>query len=74
MTNITVTLPDDLLDFLDRIVEKENFVDRGEALRDLLRKTKKGVQNTKASSEDGPRGGMGGDMIIQMRVPDELIP
>ncbi len=51
MQRVTVTLDDDLMDELDRIMDERNYQNRSEAVRDLVRA---GLRDAKV---DGPKTG-----------------
>lgn len=51
MQRITISIDDDLMDEIDKIIKQKNYQNRSEAIRDL---TRTGIQNSSLSVEGNP--------------------
>lgn len=67
MPNLSVDLTKEMIDLLDGMVATGQYVDRGEALRGILRAIIRARAAEKASTGGGDTGGT---VTIQMRVID----
>lgn len=67
MKKLSVTLSQDIIDFLEKLVNSGKYADKEDAIRRLLDDLKDAAKDKKPAGGGGDTGDV---VVIQMRLPD----